>query len=133
MRGRRTRARDRNLWQGSQIMQRVALAIQIRAKLTIGDTRADGDSPRFWVYYYCVIRTREDSTGNVAGSGRGGLRSAVAQRQWIEGYAVLSARAAPRGLSSNCTGGMRIWISAAWSGRWLPEGGKRHRSRTRKP
>jgi hypothetical protein len=51
-----------------------------------------------YAYYYCVISIREDSTDNEAASGRGGLRSGVAVWRWIEDYAVLFLRAAPRGV-----------------------------------
>ena len=50
------------------------------------------------VYYYCVTRIRAGSIGTVAEIGRGGLRSDGAGWQWIEDYAVLSLRVAPRGV-----------------------------------
>jgi len=49
-------------------------------------------------YYYCVIRIRENNTGNVAKIWRGVLRSAAAEWRLIEDYAVLSLRVAPRGV-----------------------------------
>jgi hypothetical protein len=49
-------------------------------------------------YYYCVIRIREGSTDNEAAIGPGEFRSCVALSRWIEDYAVLFLRAAPRGV-----------------------------------
>jgi len=49
-------------------------------------------------YYYCVTNMRTDSKDTLAESGQDGWQGGVAGWQWIEDYAVLCARVAPRGV-----------------------------------